>query len=82
MKNNLLRIKNNPPQALTSSPEERLQNMINVFGIKSSEEISKKNFLLIDDVYTTGVTLNEAAKTLKENGAKNIIGVTLAGQIY
>ncbi|MCX6737487.1 MAG: phosphoribosyltransferase family protein, partial [Candidatus Parcubacteria bacterium] len=72
----------NSSQALTLSPEERLENMMNVFGIKNNKEIIGKNIILIDDVYTTGATLNEAAKTLKENGAKNIIGVTLAGQIY
>lgn len=80
--NNLIRIKNNPPQALTVSPEDRLENMLNAFKITNKEEISQKNFILIDDVYTTGATLNEAARILKENGAKQIIGLTLAGQIY
>lgn len=82
IKNNLIRIANNPPQALTLSSEERLQNMIGAFAVKNSKEILNKNIILIDDVYTTGATLNEAAKVLKESGAKNIIGVTLAGQIY
>jgi predicted amidophosphoribosyltransferase len=80
--NNLIRIKNNPPQALAVSPEARLENMLNVFKITDEKEISQKNFILIDDVYTTGATLNEAARILKENGAKQIIGLTLAGQIY
>jgi len=80
--NNLIRIKNNPPQALAISPEDRLENMLNAFKIIDKKEISQKNFILIDDVYTTGATLNEAARILKENGAKQIIGLTLAGQIY
>ncbi len=80
--NNLVRIKNNAPQALTISPSERLQNIIGVFAVKNSSAIANKNFILVDDVYTTGATLNEAAKTLKENGAKSIIGITLAGQVY
>lgn len=79
---NLIRVKNNAPQALTVSPSERLENILGVFDIKNSSAIVNKNFILVDDVYTTGATLNEAAKTLKENGAKNIVGVTLAGQIY
>lgn len=82
MANNLLRIKNNLPQALIHSALERAQNMSGVFAINSASAIAKKNFILIDDVYTTGATLNEAAKVLKNNGAKNIIGITLAGQIY
>jgi len=82
MANNLLRIKNNLPQALTRSALERAQNMSGAFAINSASAIAKKNFILIDDVYTTGATLNEAAKVLKNNGAKNIIGITLAGQIY
>ena len=82
LKNHLIRIKDNSSQTLTLSPEERLENMINVFSIKNNKEIIYKNILLIDDVYTTGATLNEAAKTLKENGSKNIIGITIAGQIY
>jgi competence protein ComFC len=82
IKNNLIRIVNNPPQALTLSPEERLQNMVGAFAIKNDKEILNKNIILIDDVYTTGATLNEAAEVLKRNGTKNIIGVTLAGQIY
>lgn len=79
--NNLIRIKNNPAQALTTSPLERQQNMVGVFDIMKADEIENKNFILIDDVYTTGATLNEAARILKVYGAKNIIGVTLAGQL-
>jgi ComF family protein len=82
IKNNLIRIINNPPQALTLSSEERSQNMIGAFAIKNDKEILNKNIILIDDVYTTGATLNEAAEVLKKGGAKNIIGVTLAGQIH
>jgi competence protein ComFC len=80
--NTLVRIKDNPAQALTLSLEERLQNMTDVFSLESSAIIKGKNILLLDDVYTTGATLNEAAKVLQQGGAKNIIGVTLAGQIY
>ena len=80
--NNLVRIKNNAPQALTASPSERVQNMIGVFNVKNPSAIVNKNFILVDDVYTTGATLNEAAKTLKENGARSVIGITLAGQVY
>ena len=38
----------------------------------------KKNILLVDDVSTTGSTLNECARVLLTGGAKAVLGVTLA----
>ena len=43
-----------------------------------SVEITNKSILLIDDIYTTGTTLRQAAKLLKEAGAKEITSLTLA----
>ncbi len=57
------------------SQKERKNNLDNVFSCK--RKISKK-ILLIDDVYTTGATINECAKELKNKGAKKVIGITLA----
>ncbi len=37
-----------------------------------------KRFLLVDDVFTTGATVNECARVLKKSGAKEIIVLTLA----
>lgn len=42
------------------------------------EEIKGKNIALIDDIYTTGTTLRQAAKVLKKEGAKRIYSLTLA----
>ncbi|MGB9726746.1 MAG: ComF family protein [Minisyncoccia bacterium] len=78
LNNVLVRIKNNPPQAEIKNLNEREKNIKGVFEIKNLEKIKNKTILLIDDVYTTGATLNEAAKILKQNGAKSIIGVVLA----
>ncbi len=62
---------------------DRLKNVANVFAL-SPELINNKlfmlnqNFLLIDDVSTTGATLSEAVKVLKANGAKKVICLTVA----
>lgn len=56
--------------------EKRL-NVRNVFEITSHNFLINKNIFLIDDVVTTGATLSGAAKLLKKNGAKKVIGLTL-----
>ena len=57
---------------------ERKQNLKNAFMIKNSNPIINKNILLIDDVHTTGTTLNEAARRLKNHGAKQVMALTIA----
>lgn len=56
---------------------DRLENIKNVFHW-SGKNLEGKNILLIDDVITTGATINEAAKTLKQAGAGAIYGLVLA----
>jgi len=58
--------------------EQRKRNILNVFKVENKGFLLNKNIILVDDVFTTGATLNEAAKVLKENGAKKIWGLTLA----
>ena len=60
--------------------EERLRRVKGVFAIKKGEEaaVEGKDILLVDDVWTTGSTLKEAARTLKDAGAKTVWGLTLA----
>lgn len=57
---------------------EREKNIKGAFSITNKEEIDNKDIILVDDVYTTGATVNECAKTLKKGGAKNIAVLTLA----
>lgn len=76
--NCLIRIINNPPQAFITIATKRKENIQGVFQIQNKEIIKNKIILLIDDVYTTGATMGEAAKLLKQNGAKKIIGLVLA----
>lgn len=76
--NIIKRVKNNPPQAEIQDLQKRQENVKGIFHLINKEKIQGKQIILIDDVYTTGATLNEAARVLKENGAKSVIGVVLA----
>lgn len=58
--------------------EERRKNVANAFAITSTKIFMDKNILLIDDVLTTGYTLNECSKVLKKYGALKVICLALA----
>ena len=70
-------MKNNVAQS-TLTLEKRKKNVKNVYKVVSSKNIRGKSILLIDDIYTTGATANECARVLKENGAKEVICMTIA----
>ena len=73
----LIRVK--PTQTQTElTYQERCQNVKRSFSVNKPELIKDKNLLLIDDVLTTGATANEAAKCLKNAGAKKVLLLTLA----
>lgn len=74
----LKRIKNNEPQAKMKNSEKRTKNISGCFEIKNPEAIRGKNIILIDDVFTSGATMNEAARILKKNGSGKIIALVLA----
>jgi len=75
--NCLDRIKNTKSQ-IGLSQKERLINVQNCFAIKSGFDIRNKNIFLIDDVVTSGATVESAAKVLKQSGAKKIWVISLA----
>jgi len=58
----------------------RQKNIVSVFKVKEKfkKEIAGKNFLLIDDVVTTGATLNEARHELFIHGAASVKALTIA----
>jgi predicted amidophosphoribosyltransferase len=55
-----------------------LKNLDGAFAVKNAEKISGRNVILIDDVSTTGATLKEAKKVLRNAGAKKIISAVVA----
>lgn len=71
--------KNTKPQRLCNK-EDRLQNIKNSFIIKNMDYKNSK-IVLVDDVYTTGSTINECINTLKQSGYKNIKFITLARKL-
>ncbi len=57
---------------------QRAQNVRDAFRVVRSEEIASKSVLLMDDVWTTGSTLNEAARALLQVGAAHVFALTVA----
>lgn len=74
----LIRVKNTQQQAKLSAVERAL-NLRQAFAWKSPEKPPCK-VLLVDDVYTTGATLESAAKALKEQGVKEVVAIVFAYQ--
>ncbi len=73
----LIRHGDTAPQALLSK-QERRQNVVGVFRLTQPEFIRGKRIILIDDVYTTGSTVNQCARVLRQAGASSIEVFTLA----
>lgn len=76
-KNCLKRQGNRPPQSNLSMKERKL-NVRGHFLVNNHKKIKKKSILLVDDVFTTGSTLNECARVLRHAGATEILAITLA----
>lgn len=75
--NILVKIKDNKPQS-EMGQEKRKSNVKGVYTIKNKEKIYQKKILLIDDIFTTGNTVNECAKVLIENFASSVGIFTIA----
>jgi ComF family protein len=73
----LKRIRHTPPQ-IRLAPDERRQNVRGAFALDTPGVIRGKNILLVDDVFTTGATVNECARVLKSAGAGRVSVYTLA----
>lgn len=74
---NLLRVIPSAAQT-TLSRKGRLKNLRGAFAVRHPESIAGKRILLIDDVFTTGTTVNECAKTLRKAGSGDVYVLTLA----
>lgn len=73
----LVKVKETKEQKLLGK-EERMKNILDAFEIKNKEKLFKKNILLIDDVYTTGATINECKKNIEECNINKIYLLTIA----
>ena len=62
--------------------KQQRKSMINgAFLLSNPDKIKNKKVILIDDVFTTGATINECSKVLKQHGAKKVIGLVIAKTI-
>lgn len=77
-KGTLIKIRETEHQVKTKDRTSRLKNLSGSFSVKNPELIKNRNIILIDDVLTTGATLTEAKKILKQFGAKKVIAFTVA----
>ena len=86
--NLVIRQKYTPPQMQIGKYAERRKNMQDAFAFNNKlygnqpDFLKNKRILLIDDIATTGATLFECAKVLKQNGAKKVFGAVLARQEF
>jgi len=76
-KNILERSRPTAPQSALGS-KQRLVNVKNAFRVSDGAKVSDKRILVVDDVYTTGATVNECARVLTKAGAKQVDVLTLA----
>ena len=76
----LRRTKPTPPQT-SLTRRERLRNLRKCFAVAAPSAIEGKTALLVDDVFTTGTTVNECAKALRKAGAQAVYVQTLARMV-
>jgi len=76
----LIRQRHTPPQAKTPTVDERRSNVTDAFTCRD-QRLRDKQVLLIDDVSTSGATLNACAAALKAAGAASVWGLVLAREI-
>ena len=74
----LVRIRRTKAQPAMTSPLARARNVAGAFAVRNGHNFASRNICLVDDIKTTGATLNECAKTLKNGGAAKVFALVLA----
>mgnify|MGYP000817116582 CR=1 FL=1 len=74
----LRKVRDNPAQSGIGDPAERRANVLGVYEPVQPARFAGKRLLLIDDIRTTGATLAECVRVLKEAGAADVLCLTLA----
>lgn len=78
--NMLVRKKYTPPQMGIKNYKDRLRNIKDAFSLADGKDVKNKTVLLIDDIATTGSTIFECARVLKDAGAKEVYATVIARQ--
>ncbi len=78
--NGLDRVRATAQQASIENKQARFENLQGCFAVKKemAETVEGKEVILVDDVFTSGATMRECARVLKEIGAKRVWGLVLA----
>ena len=74
----LKKLRDNPAQSRTGNAERRRANVAGIYACPDEALVKDKRVLLVDDIVTTGATLSECARVLKQSGAKLVCAVTVA----
>lgn len=77
---NLMRVRPTRPQVELTG-EERIKNVKGAFSLRKPAEVDARHIVLVDDVFTTGATMQECAAVLKKAGAAQVTALTLARAI-
>lgn len=74
----LYKVKNIKPQSSMKTKQDRINNIKGVYEVKNNAKIKNKKIIIFDDIFTTGSTVNECAKIIKQAGAEKIGVITIA----
>ncbi len=77
VRRNLCRVRWTEPQ-VSLAAAERVQNVRGAFAVTDAASVAGRRVILVDDVFTTGSTVEECARTLKRAGAEAVFVVTAA----
>ena len=77
LKRKLRRVKDTPTQTKLGA-EERMKNLRDAFAVRDETAFKGKRLVILDDVFTTGATMDSCAKTLRGAGAKDVIALAVA----
>ena len=74
----LVRVRRTRAQPTAVTPAARARNVKGAFAVRPDHRFTGRTICLIDDIKTSGATLNECAKTLKEAGVAKVYALVLA----
>ncbi len=77
-KDTVVKTRDTIPQAHIKNKRNRLNNARGVYKIINPSIVKNRNIIIIDDVTTTGGTIDEIKKLLEKAGARKVIGITIA----
>ena len=74
----LKKVLDNPAQSGLSDKSARRANVLGVYDAVNQDKLKGRRILLVDDICTTGATLEECARVLRDAGAEEVAAVTVA----